>query len=262
MAKIESVRDRQVALHKAAGGGDAATVSSMLAEGGLDLEYKGGDSRTALSAAANWGHVECVKLLIEAGARVDGGDICGTSAMAWAASKGRVDCIKVLLAAGARVNARDNDDMDALVSAAWKGYPECVEVLASAGADLEALRRGLSPLMFAVSGVSGLAHACASTLLAAGVDVDARGVDGRTALMAACHSGHADCVDLLLAHGARGDLRDADGNTAMDCAVKTGMPGTQECARVLETRASRVEREALEGCVGVAPSENAGSIRI
>ena len=58
-------------------------------------------------------------------------------------------------------------------------------------------------------------------LIKSGVDVNAKGSDGKTALMAAAEMGTTDAMNLLLSSGARVDETTADGKTALMAAANT-----------------------------------------
>ena len=59
-------------------------------------------------------------------------------------------------------------------------------------------------------------------LLDAGVDVDGRDDNGRTALMHACSHARAKEVEWLLAHDAFEYAKDAKGNTCLYYAMRSG----------------------------------------
>ncbi len=62
------------------------------------------------------------------------------------------------------------------------------------------------------------------TLLRGQVDTESPDAGGRTALMLATLSGHADVVDALLAHGANPNAADASGTTPLQAALAANHP--------------------------------------
>ena len=100
------------------------------------------DPQTALHVAAECGHVECVALLLEAGADKDLADFEGTTALHLAADHGRSEVVKLLLEAGADKDAADYHDRTALHLAAWEGDLKVVKLLLDAGADKDATDDG------------------------------------------------------------------------------------------------------------------------
>ena len=87
--------------------------------------------RTALICAAQYGHDDIVKMLIEAGADVNSE---GRSALLQAAREGRVDVVKMLIEAGADLNSKDKDGRTALSRAAGTGHADIVKMLEDNGA--------------------------------------------------------------------------------------------------------------------------------
>ena len=79
----------------------------------------------ALRIACWDGHLECVHILIEAGADVNTCTDRGFTPLMFAASHGYSKCVEALLDAGANVNATDLDGNAALIKAAG-GHKECV----------------------------------------------------------------------------------------------------------------------------------------
>ena len=67
--------------------------------------------------ASENGHVEVVRLLLEAGADKNLGNIIGSTALVLAAQPGREEVLRLLLEAGADTNLADNGDSTALMLA-------------------------------------------------------------------------------------------------------------------------------------------------
>ena len=92
-------------------------VVRLLLEAGVDKDAPNTDDRTALHIAAQEGHLEVVRLLLEAGADKDAADTDGWSgwpALLIAAKKGHLEVVRLLLDAGADQDAVDTDGWTAL----------------------------------------------------------------------------------------------------------------------------------------------------
>lgn len=71
----------------------------------------------------------------------------GVSALEWAADFGKVDAMKAILEAGGDVDVRSGERGTPLIGAAFLGRPECVRLLLEAGADPKAMNKdGITPL--------------------------------------------------------------------------------------------------------------------
>jgi ankyrin repeat protein len=89
--------------------GDLAACIKLLLDAGANLEAVDSDRWTPLHRAANFANVEIMSLLVEAGAKVNAVTVVGWRPLHYAALwSGTVDCVEVLLAAGADIDARDN----------------------------------------------------------------------------------------------------------------------------------------------------------
>jgi ankyrin repeat protein len=206
-------------LSVAADKGDAEVVRALL-DGGADPNEADKRKRSPLMEAAAKGHVEMVRLLVAAGARVnppprepakqtfeDMMSEKGTP-LILAAKGGQTDAVAELIGAGADVVATDDKNQTAYDWARKNKHDRCAALLKEAGG-APAGGASLADLLAAadVGDVAGVRAA-----LAAGVDVDGKDPaeftlggesrGGMTALQLAARAGHADVVRALLDAGA------------------------------------------------------------
>jgi RNA polymerase sigma factor (sigma-70 family) len=234
--------ERIARLFGAAAMGDAPTVRAVLADDPtLAQSRRRGQwgERTPLHLAAEKGHLDVVRALLEAGADVharDEGD--NATPLHWAAGEGHLEVIEQLIAAGALVN--DPQDVHERGPLGWaislhESRPEAARLLMAHGAKVDifaalALEDGARiremvradpsllsarmsrfedhqpPLHFAVSRDQ---RAMVELLLELGADIEAVTPTGRSALCAAAEAGKQEMVALLAARGARVDLQAA-----------------------------------------------------
>lgn len=92
-------------LHIATRSGDLASTKKLL-EAGADVNLTNNNGATPLHLAS-CKNVECVALLIQAGADVKKIDLLwGWTPLHWAVCFGKPDCLKLLIAAGSNINKR------------------------------------------------------------------------------------------------------------------------------------------------------------
>jgi ankyrin repeat protein len=222
------IRDPRVkALMVATETGDAAAVSSLLAD---KVDFRAGDEwgNTPLAKATLGGHVEAVRLLLEAGADPDGeldaectplmvaskaaiaellirsgADpnklIDGCTPLNAAVHRNSLEVAVVLLAGGAKPDVLTEPHGCALSTAIAKGYLDLAQLLidSSASVNLHS-KKGWPPLMYAASYDR---EAIISKLVAEGADVHFRDDDGDTPLTVA--KDYPRIVELLRQAGAR-----------------------------------------------------------
>ncbi len=195
-------------LPRAAELGNVAAVRSFLLTEPETLEKcTGAQCKTPLMLAATNGHVEVVKLLLAAGARVNATDykrgsirINDKTSLHLATENGHAEVVKLLLAANASVQRTDDEGCSALHLAALKGDVVVAELLLASGAHVYATTKpdptpGKTPLFFAAR----FGHeAMIELLLSAGAKID----DKPSAIGVAANSGHAGAVQQLLTKGA------------------------------------------------------------
>ncbi|XP_041852606.1 cortactin-binding protein 2 isoform X2 [Melanotaenia boesemani] len=140
-----------------------------------------------------------------------------TSALFAAAQNGHTECLKLLLSLGLPADVPDENRFTPLHYAAAHGHSSCVEVLLSAGAAVDSVAAGGQTSLFLACEAGQLD--CTRALLNAGADRSLTTADGCTALHAAVRSGHVDTLRLLLCHPARGDPHDPPPPLALPTAL-------------------------------------------
>ena len=206
---------------------------------------------TNLSMATEMGHLEIVRLLLEAGARIERSAI---NAFVGAACKGHIEIVRLLLEAGADKDAWDDDGMTVLAAATAGGQLAIVRLLLDSGARVEwstsralvnAARRGHIDLVrlfvefcadkeawdghdtLLSAAISGGHVETARLLLEAGAGID--GYANR-ALVFAARQGYIDTIRFLLEAGANKDAWD-ERDTLLSAARKSRQ---KELARFLQ----------------------------
>lgn len=198
-----------------------------------------------LQKAAQGGHIEVVKVLVEAGARLE---MHGYSPLQGAISSGKTAIAESLLAAGAKYDFSRPGSEWAMVDSAQAGNVTMVKLLLAHGVAPNALQfsmqsksdpslntdKGMTALMGAAEGKS---LATADVLLANGADPNRQTARGVTALQIVAKHNAVDLVGALLAHGADVALRNKNGFSALDIAL---LEDSVESANLLARAGARI----------------------
>ena len=149
-----------------------------------------------LVVAAKNGHLEVVRLLLEAGANKDAANRFGDTALMIAIKNGSRKVVQLLTDAGADKDAAKGLGAAALMIAAESGHLEVVRLLLEAGADKDAATQDRqTALMFAAENNR---LKVVRMLLEAGADKDVMNRNGETALMIAHQNGYRKVVRAIV----------------------------------------------------------------
>ncbi|KAL1903269.1 hypothetical protein Sste5346_000554 [Sporothrix stenoceras] len=217
----------KMALHCAANQGHIDIVRCLL-EKNADPNVSDGSGSTPLALAAVSGHAETVHLLLENGADVSwvGPTTIGILASATMSRACELDVsvIRLLLKYGASVNALDNSKHTALHWAAQRGYINILEVLLTQdGIDVTMTGdRDMNALHSAAQSTARTAVIAAEMLIEAGISTQKADVDGWLPLhLAACWNG-VDLMQFLLSNDkSKLNARTTNGDTVLHAAYKT-----------------------------------------
>jgi len=236
--------------------GDVEALEAAIAEG-VQVDRLGDDGKSALIRASGAGHVAAVELLLKAGADpslMNG----GVTALHVAATDGHLEVIRVLVQAKANVNRRSSDTSDTPLMAAVKAEkPEVVRALIDAGADTTFSTAFMMPLEYAVWRAN---TAVVRELLkdgrtpvnarhkSAGSNALAEGSPLHGALWCRNPDYNIELIQTLLAAGAALSATDKNGDTPIKAAERKRaaekLPYYQACydAQVAALRAAATTR--------------------
>ena len=230
--------DGTTPLMKAAYRGDDQMAHELI-RAGASVTAKNKKLQTALHLATSsrswWAHSSVIKVLIEAGADINGQDEDGTTPLMQAAYKGHyyavleliragasvtamnqqqkqralhIACkeshssvVKALIEAGADVNGQDEDGTTPLMNAADKGHEQMVLKLIRAGASVTSMNKRQKQRALHIACKEGHSSVM-KTLIESGADVNGQDEDGITLLMNAADKGHEQMVLKLISTGA------------------------------------------------------------
>eukprot|EP00644_Phytophthora_capsici_P011267 jgi/Phyca11/64031/gw1.18.327.1 len=207
------------AIHFAARHGCTKVLEYLLTEckGAVEVNAVSGTSKsTPLTFAAQKGHLECVRVLLANGARVDLGDKLKKTPLILAVKNGHTRVAAALVNGGANVNAYDSSENSVAHYAASYGWPSCLQLLCNVGAELWSQNAwGFVPLACALLKQR---RACAELILSQ-VDgeaqqkfLDFRDRQGRTMLFLQCQHSHSiDQLSYLLEKGLNANICDSEG---------------------------------------------------
>jgi ankyrin repeat protein/L-ascorbate metabolism protein UlaG (beta-lactamase superfamily) len=210
-------------IHQAVADGDAARVRELL-RGDPTLAEVPDEadqfSSLPLHLAARNGHMEIVKLLLDAGTDVDCGDSDESTPLHVAALRRHQDIVAFLLAKGADVNRRDKNGAYGLSFAASGGDSAIVGLILDSGADLN-YRGPNGETLYHFACPRGLTELF-DLLVERGDDINSATADGMTPLHWAAVRGNVDMVRRMLAAGAAPSPASPTGVTPLIIAAQRG----------------------------------------
>lgn len=179
---------------------DAVDVMKLLAARGVDLKAASEPGFSLVHHAVLSGKADAVHYLLDNGFDVDAKGEGGATPLMLAVDFGNRDGARALAMRGADVNAADGSGVTPFLLAVKKGDKDLVELFLKKGANLGAVdpRSGKTVLHeAALRGYAGVVE----TLLARGIQKNAKDKNGYTALSYALKYGNKTAADLLRKNG-------------------------------------------------------------
>ncbi len=201
-------------LNRAASTNDIQLLEKTISEGKESLKT----NPTPMIIAAQKGHNEITKALLNAGANPNLTDFRNQTPLLWAASKNHPQIIQILLEAKADTEIKESKfGQTALMVASIKNHDESLNIL---------LKGGASPDVFANNGVTPLIEAVVtqnfqtvSVLLENGADANLTNKHSVSPLIFAASKSNSEILKNLIAHNADINHASKQGETALFSAV-------------------------------------------
>ncbi|UCG52123.1 MAG: ankyrin repeat domain-containing protein [Candidatus Latescibacterota bacterium] len=228
-------------IHRAIEADDIARVQQILERDPSAVSQRddGQFRELPIHIAAATGNIEIAKLLLDAGADIDGGDSDNSTALGVAAMRKQGEMVAFLIERGADVNRRDRK-ADCPLSFAVYGRDEAIiQQLLDAGADLY-FRNPNGETLLHISCARGV-RSLVEHLLDNGAEIDARSANLGTPLGYAAMQGHPEIVQLLLDRGANPNPGEPGEVTPL---MFTTWRNQVECARILLENGADVDHPA------------------
>lgn len=202
---------------------DSQTLADLIAAG-AEVNPPNGSGYVPLNKAAETGRMDIIKFLVNGyHAQVNLRDAAGYTALMLASAQGHLDIVKLLIEEyGAEINLKSDSGWTALLMAAWSNAPEVTKYLLERGADTAARDPDNRTALHLA--VDRRDYPAVAALLAAGVDVNARGWAGETAIYYVVADvkphlhGGMEILKLLVESGADLTIRSDAGQTVLDIA--------------------------------------------
>eukprot|EP00931_Biecheleriopsis_adriatica_P120003 TRINITY_DN95154_c0_g1_i1.p1 TRINITY_DN95154_c0_g1~~TRINITY_DN95154_c0_g1_i1.p1 ORF type:complete len:601 (+),score=82.64 TRINITY_DN95154_c0_g1_i1:46-1848(+) len=241
-----------------------AELVRVLIKAGADVNYWTRElGTTSLNMAAELGHFEVLRILIDAGANPDLRTDSGESALCLAAQKGFTSVVRFLIDVGASVRAgTDNveDVENPLFPAAQQNQVEIARLLINARADLNAG----NPTPLFVAAYHGHLEVV-RLLIDCGADKDAANSDGKTPLWVAALQGHAGVARFLLEAGSDKDKAPSE-EDALQCGAtplfKAAQNDCLDVVRILIAAGADMNQPYADGATPMFIAAMNGSVEV
>ena len=210
----------------------------LLLDRGAEVNAQGGLYGNALQAASRGGHEQTVQILLDRGAKINAQGGKYDSALQAASRGGHEKVIQVLLDRGAKINAQGGHYGNALQAASLYGNENIVQVLLDRGAKINVQGGHYGNALQAAS-LHGHEQ-IVQVLLDRGAKINAQGGWYDNALQAASSEGHEQIVQVLLDRGAEINAQGGWYGNALQAASSHGH---EQTVQILLDRGAKINAQ-------------------
>ncbi|XP_046543054.1 serine/threonine-protein phosphatase 6 regulatory ankyrin repeat subunit B-like [Haliotis rubra] len=209
-------------LHMACYGGQIAIVKRVLSLDIVDINSRGHIGSTCVMVAAHRGKIDLLKYLVSKGGDVSLLEKAGDNILHIACRGGNVEMVKYIISQDiVDVNSKGRDARTVGMVAAHLGYTNIFDLCACAGCNLSAVdAQGNNVLHVAILGghIRMVKHIFAQRI----VNINSRGMNGKTPLMFAAFEGHRKVFDLVMSEGGNASLVDKNDDNILHWVCRGG----------------------------------------
>jgi ankyrin repeat protein len=238
----------QSLLHRAAADNTNAAVVAMLIDAGADVVARDEEGNMPCHRAASNKNVEVMRQLISL-SDINAVNDAGETPCICATHESNYDALELLIRAGANLHAVDNDDTTAMAVAVNHRDEKSVEILVDANVDVNTVEADADWTALHVA-AAGCNHRLIAKLIAAGADVNARTVVGKTPCHMLWREDEArpedamQSIALLIAAKADVNIADQHGSTPLHYAVQRSFT---ECVSLLLRAGANIDAQTTHG---------------
>ncbi|XP_067667462.1 ankyrin repeat domain-containing protein 50-like [Haliotis asinina] len=209
-------------LHMACYGGHIAIVKFVLSLDIVDINSREHYGRTCVMIAAYRGRMDVLKYLVKQGGDVSLLDKTGDNILHIACRGGHVVMVKYIISQDiVDINSKGRGARSVGMVAAQVGYRSIFDLCACAGCNLTAVdAKGNNILHVAILG--GHTRMVKHVLAQRHVNINSRGMNGKTPLIFAAFKGHKDVFDSILDEGGDPSLVDKKGDNILHWVCRGG----------------------------------------
>lgn len=254
---VEEVTGFNFNMHSAISKGQKGVVRNLLRKGANPNErYL---DRTPIHLAASKGDVDILKILIDAGAKVDVRSPHGSTPLESAVLNGHLKVVQMIVEHGANIDSQDSRYYTPLHHATTLNRLEIVKYLVEKGADIRAkVYDGSLAIHIAAMNDN---REIVELFLNKGLSVDEIGYRGQTPLFYACAYNKLDVVELLAERGANINFEDNYENTPLDVAIAFERDDTVKfLIEMKATQGCRFKRRLINSLIKAVKDNNLNDI--